>query len=150
MCSPSDIFLGIIAIVFPPLAVWIKVGICSIDSLINILLTTLGFLPGLIHAWYVIARDPSDFDGYAPLDEEQGEQRVTYYYVQRTGSPSARLAGEVYSQQPPQQEPPQQQQPQQQQQGYGAVQGSSDQPADGVPPTYEQAVRGDHKVQSSE
>ncbi len=37
MCG-SDIFLGLIAILFPPLAVWVKRGICSGDSLINIAL----------------------------------------------------------------------------------------------------------------
>lgn len=37
MCG-SDIFLGILAILFPPLAVWVKRGICSADSLINIAL----------------------------------------------------------------------------------------------------------------
>jgi uncharacterized membrane protein YqaE (UPF0057 family) len=37
MCG-SDIFLGLIAVIFPPLAVWVKRGICSADSLINIAL----------------------------------------------------------------------------------------------------------------
>lgn len=37
MCG-SDILLGLLAILFPPLAVWVKRGICSADSLINILL----------------------------------------------------------------------------------------------------------------
>lgn len=31
--------------------VWIKRGICSADSLINIALCCLGYLPGLLHAW---------------------------------------------------------------------------------------------------
>jgi uncharacterized membrane protein YqaE (UPF0057 family) len=50
MCT-SDIFLGLIAIIFPPLPVWVKSGICSADSLINICLCVLGFIPGLLHAW---------------------------------------------------------------------------------------------------
>lgn len=37
MCG-SDIFLGVIAILFPPIAVWVKRGLCSADSLINIAL----------------------------------------------------------------------------------------------------------------
>jgi uncharacterized membrane protein YqaE (UPF0057 family) len=37
MCG-SDIFLGLVAVLFPPLAVWVKRGICSADSLINIAL----------------------------------------------------------------------------------------------------------------
>ena len=50
MCS-TDIFLGLLAILFPPLAVWVKRGICSADSVINICLCCLGFIPGLLHAW---------------------------------------------------------------------------------------------------
>lgn len=53
--NASDIFLGIIAIIFPPLAVSIKRGLCSADFLINIALSIFGFIPGLIHAWYIIA-----------------------------------------------------------------------------------------------
>lgn len=43
---------------FPPLPVWIRRGMCSMDSLINILLCILGFIPGLIHSWYIIAKYP--------------------------------------------------------------------------------------------
>ncbi|KAJ4300081.1 hypothetical protein N0V88_002750 [Collariella sp. IMI 366227] len=42
MCS-TDIFLGLMAVLFPPLAVWVKRGICSADSIINILLLILGY-----------------------------------------------------------------------------------------------------------
>merc|ERR1712093_955466 len=78
MCS-ADIFLGLIAILFPPLAVWVKCGICSADSLINICLCMLGFIPGLLHAWYIIAKHPEhDYDS-VPNDAESG--RVTYIIV---------------------------------------------------------------------
>ena len=43
MCS-TDIFLGLLALVFPPVAVWVKRGICSADSVINILLCVLGYV----------------------------------------------------------------------------------------------------------
>lgn len=33
-------------------------GVCSADSFINILLCMLGYLPGLIHSWYIIATHP--------------------------------------------------------------------------------------------
>ncbi|RVX70695.1 hypothetical protein B0A52_05345 [Exophiala mesophila] len=78
--SCGDLFLGILAILFPPIAVWIKRGLCSADSLINILLLVLGYVPGLIHAWYIIARYPErDYD-YEVIPDSEG-QRVTYYYV---------------------------------------------------------------------
>lgn len=37
MCG-TDVFLGILAIIFPPIAVWVKRGLCSADSLINLAL----------------------------------------------------------------------------------------------------------------
>lgn len=54
----SDICLIILSVLFPPLPVWIRRGICSCDSLINILLCFLGYFPGLIHSWYIIAKYP--------------------------------------------------------------------------------------------
>ncbi|EER24211.1 hypothetical protein D8B26_002407 [Coccidioides posadasii str. Silveira] len=89
MCSP-DLFLGLLAVLFPPVAVWIKVGICSADSIINIALCCLGYVPGLLHAWYIILKYPEPYDeypdGYQPIvgsgthhDPENGS--VTYYYV---------------------------------------------------------------------
>ncbi|KAK9324079.1 hypothetical protein V1517DRAFT_318696 [Lipomyces orientalis] len=59
-CCSADIILILLAILFPPLPVWIKRGICSADSLINIALCMLGFIPGLLHSWYIIARFPEE------------------------------------------------------------------------------------------
>ncbi|RKO88304.1 hypothetical protein BDK51DRAFT_18757, partial [Blyttiomyces helicus] len=39
----------------PPLGVLLNQG-CSFDLLINILLTLLGWIPGVIHAFYIIDR----------------------------------------------------------------------------------------------
>lgn len=41
------------AICFPPCGVCLRTG-CSCDLVINILLTLLGFFPGVLHALYVI------------------------------------------------------------------------------------------------
>lgn len=54
VCSVSDCILYIVAVVFPPIAVLLRSGFCSSDLLLNILLTMLGFFPGLIHAFYYI------------------------------------------------------------------------------------------------
>lgn len=43
------------AILLPPLGVFLQVGI-GIDFWINILLTLLGYVPGIVHAIWVIAR----------------------------------------------------------------------------------------------
>jgi uncharacterized membrane protein YqaE (UPF0057 family) len=48
--------LGIVfAIILPPLGVFLQVGIGK-QFWINILLTILGFIPGIIHAIWVIAK----------------------------------------------------------------------------------------------
>ncbi|KAG8864047.1 hypothetical protein FRB96_006920 [Tulasnella sp. 330] len=55
MANGSDILLIIVAILFPPAAAAFIAG-CSCDLLINILLTMLGYIPGHIHAFWLIYR----------------------------------------------------------------------------------------------
>ena len=50
-----DLVKIIVAVIFPPLGVFLEVGL-SKHFWINILLTLLGFIPGIIHAIWVIAR----------------------------------------------------------------------------------------------
>ncbi|ETI20570.1 plasma membrane proteolipid 3 [Cladophialophora carrionii CBS 160.54] len=52
--TASDICKIILAIVLPPLGVFLERG-CNADFFINILLTILGYIPGIIHALYVQA-----------------------------------------------------------------------------------------------
>ncbi|KAI0647183.1 UPF0057-domain-containing protein [Trametes meyenii] len=49
--SPQILF----AILLPPLGVFLERG-CNADFLINILLTILGYIPGIIHALYIILK----------------------------------------------------------------------------------------------
>ena len=51
----SDILKVVLALFLPPLAVLIETGF-SKQLLINIVLCILGFIPGMIHAVYVIAK----------------------------------------------------------------------------------------------
>ena len=53
MTSTKDILLIILAIFLPPLAVFLKKG-CGNTFWLNLLLTILMFLPGIIHAILVI------------------------------------------------------------------------------------------------
>jgi len=152
----ADIFLALIAVIFPPIAVWIKRGVFSVDSLINILLLILGYIPGILHAWYIIARYPDDPDyDLIPAAERQSEGRVTYYYVSSDGqrvatgsrqqrgtgsygtagpSLAARPAGQAITPAPaPVSSTPHA--------GEGSSEGA-------VPPSYADAVKGDHKVQT--
>jgi len=79
MCS-SDCFLAVLAVLFPPLPVWVKRGICSAESLISLALCCLGGLPGLIYAWYIISKYPDPWDTtYVPIAHES-RSTTTYYY----------------------------------------------------------------------
>jgi len=157
--SCADLFLAFIAILFPPIAVWIKSGLCSADSLINICLCCLGYLPGLIHAWYIIARNPEREYDYEPIDNERGE-RVTYYYVSHTGNGN-RQYGTQGRQPKPQQPKPQQPPgirtapsatpPAGPSQGANVEAGPSQGGDDGAaPPPYSDVVKGDHKLQTQD
>ncbi|KAF5318451.1 hypothetical protein D9619_010730 [Psilocybe cf. subviscida] len=53
--SNSDVFLYFLAILLPPVSVFLKRG-CAADFWINVLLCILGWLPGVIHAWYIISK----------------------------------------------------------------------------------------------
>ena len=50
-----DIIRILLSIVVPPLGVFLQVGLGK-DFWINVLLTLLGYFPGLIHAIYIIAK----------------------------------------------------------------------------------------------
>ncbi|WYZ46068.1 hypothetical protein EsH8_IX_000293 [Colletotrichum jinshuiense] len=160
MCS-ADIFLGLLALLFPPLPVWVKRGLCSADSLINILLCLLGYIPGLIHAWYIIAKFPEPEYEYESVPQDREGGRVTYVFVHGNGHGNG---NGPYSQQPQQQPRPShskgnvsygttnnnsagssQPPPPQQQQHEGAGEGSSD---GAVPPSYAEVVAGDNKIQT--
>ncbi|ROO24378.1 YqaE/Pmp3 family membrane protein [Salinisphaera japonica] len=49
-----DIIRIILAILLPPVGVFLQVGI-GLQFWINILLTIFGYVPGIIHAVYIIA-----------------------------------------------------------------------------------------------
>lgn len=51
----GDIIRIILSIIIPPLGVFLQVGIGK-DFWINVLLTLLGYIPGLVHAIYIIAK----------------------------------------------------------------------------------------------
>ena len=51
----DDLIRIVIAILLPPLGVFLQVGFGK-DFWINILLTLLGYVPGLVHAIWIIAK----------------------------------------------------------------------------------------------
>jgi len=52
--TTKDLLLIIIAVILPPLGVFLEVGLRG-HFWLNLLLTLLGYLPGVIHAVYIIA-----------------------------------------------------------------------------------------------
>ena len=50
-----DILRILLAILLPPLGVFLQVGI-GLQFWLNILLTLLGYIPGIIHAIYIILK----------------------------------------------------------------------------------------------
>ena len=53
--SANDLLLILATILLPPLAVALKRGI-GWPFVLNILLTVLGYVPGLVHAIWIVAR----------------------------------------------------------------------------------------------
>lgn len=52
----SDLLKIILALILPPLGVLMEVGL-TFHFWVNILLTILGFVPGIVHAVYIIAKN---------------------------------------------------------------------------------------------
>ena len=53
--TSNDLLKIVLAIILPPMGVALETGI-NRDFWINVLLTLLGWLPGVLHAVYVIAK----------------------------------------------------------------------------------------------
>ena len=49
----SDILKIILAIILPPVGVFLEVGL-GLHFWLNVILTILGYIPGIIHALYII------------------------------------------------------------------------------------------------
>jgi len=52
--TTKDLILILIAVLLPPLGVFLEVGLRG-HFWLNLLLTLLGYIPGIIHAVYIIA-----------------------------------------------------------------------------------------------
>ncbi|CDW54791.1 Pmp3 domain containing protein [Trichuris trichiura] len=53
--TPGDCCKMCCSLIIPPIGVFMEKG-CSQHLVINILLTLLGYIPGLIHACYIICK----------------------------------------------------------------------------------------------
>ncbi len=52
-----DLLRIVLSILLPPVGVFLQVGLTT-QFWINIVLTLLGYLPGVVHAVWIIARTP--------------------------------------------------------------------------------------------
>lgn len=122
----SDICLIILSVLFPPLPVWIRRGLCSCDSLINILLCILGYFPGLIHSWYIIAKyPPYSYDVKAVYIQRPDLENQIHCHHHHHPAPNAPAPAPLNAQPQPHAQP-----------SYGAVnEGSS------APPAYSEIDR---------
>jgi len=50
-----DLIRVLLAILLPPLGVFLQIGL-GLQFWINVLLTLLGYVPGIVHAIWIIAR----------------------------------------------------------------------------------------------
>lgn len=134
MCG--DLILVIISVFFPPLSVWIKRGLCSADGFINIALCMLGYLPGLIHSWYIISKYSwhereyyyEDLERQGPRSSHRGGERIVIITQDDH-------AGLIPAQQQWQQQPQQHPHP-----SYGSTSDTQATTSD-QPPPYEDSVK---------
>ncbi|KAI3444034.1 hypothetical protein Pfo_000699 [Paulownia fortunei] len=72
MASRCEIFLEILlAILVPPLGVFFRNGCCSCEFFICVVLTLLGYVPGIIYAIYAIvvrSGEPDDQEYLEPIN----------------------------------------------------------------------------------
>ncbi|MBF0201208.1 MAG: YqaE/Pmp3 family membrane protein [Desulfamplus sp.] len=54
--NEKDFFRIILSVIIPPVGVFLQVGL-GLHFWINIVLTLLGYIPGLIHAIWIITRE---------------------------------------------------------------------------------------------
>ncbi|KAF5103024.1 hypothetical protein D0Z00_000002 [Geotrichum galactomycetum] len=164
----SDTLLAVLAIFLPPFPVLIKRGF-SLDLLLNVFLSFLAYLPGLIHSWYIIVKYKDDgipgvsnvlsFSGTgagAPpaAASHAGYQQIPDETVASSFQNSPQLENGLY-QAPAPVAPPQQSGAYKQPAGAAAPGTSSGAPSN-APPAYEgsttlargpPAIPGDNKIQ---
>lgn len=54
--NEKDFFRIILSVIIPPVGVFLQVGL-GLQFWINIILTLLGYIPGLIHAIWIITKE---------------------------------------------------------------------------------------------
>ena len=75
----GDAILCVVAVILPPLPVAVKRGVCSCDFLINVLLCLIGFLPGLIHAWWIVLTWSEERQRFEYLQRRRDREEAFVY-----------------------------------------------------------------------
>jgi len=129
----------------------VKRGLCSADSFINLALCCLGFLPGLLHAWYIISSYPeTDYDSVPQADDGGERGNVTRDHANVTSGCWRTNRNKGYGTTDRMHALPPHSAVVKDQQAAALRENAGESSAGvgaAVPPSYDQAVRGDHKVQ---
>ncbi|CAI7356624.1 CPS_collapsed_G0029410.mRNA.1.CDS.1 [Saccharomyces cerevisiae] len=64
--NEDDLLLIVLAMFFPPAAVWKRKGSCDKDTLLNFFLFLLFYFPGVIHACRIIYKTSKERDCESP------------------------------------------------------------------------------------
>ncbi|KAA1064819.1 hypothetical protein PGT21_015784 [Puccinia graminis f. sp. tritici] len=83
--SSADVLLYFLAIFIPPASVFIKRQ-CSADFWINVALFILGWIPGVIHAWWIISKYPDTSTAHHPHHSQHENTPHGYQPVPNYGS----------------------------------------------------------------
>lgn len=87
-CTFSDFLLIILAFFLPPVAVGLRSGLASAELWLNVILTVVGGVPGVIHAiYYIIKSSPSrdaQYDEFSRFYQRGWEDRERLIQHQNT------------------------------------------------------------------
>eukprot|EP01115_Flamella_aegyptia_P013503 TRINITY_DN72271_c0_g1_i1.p1 TRINITY_DN72271_c0_g1~~TRINITY_DN72271_c0_g1_i1.p1 ORF type:complete len:82 (-),score=2.53 TRINITY_DN72271_c0_g1_i1:253-498(-) len=75
----GDLILCILAIFLPPLPVLLKVG-CTCQFCLNIILCLILWLPGILHAWWVICTYGQTVQYIEVIDDHHHHHHANRYH----------------------------------------------------------------------
>ncbi|SCU87577.1 LADA_0E04852g1_1 [Lachancea dasiensis] len=90
--NKDDIILGLVALILPPLSVFLRSGFKSRDFWINMLLCVLFGVPGCLHAFYVVYTTSSERSGEPSYERIHGESDLEAQIPPAISEPQAKSA----------------------------------------------------------
>lgn len=79
----QDVLLYILALIFPPLPVFIRKGLFTREMAISLFLTAFFHFPGLLYSWYVTYESSldrqTDSRGYRDIEQQTNETGIPQF-----------------------------------------------------------------------